>query len=74
MLGSGHRLVSPSCTAHRFFRLRSFQDPDKDKKINCFKRSVELRQERAKHSCSGIKAAPKRKDFLCKQDISELCE
>lgn len=42
----------------QIFRLGSFQDPDKDRKIDFINKRIELRQERAKHSCTSIHAAP----------------
>lgn len=53
----------------QIFRFGSFEDLDKDKEINCIKKSVELRQERAKHSCTRIKTATKKKDFLCNKTV-----
>lgn len=53
----------------QILRLGSFQDSDKDKKMNCIKKSVELRQERAKHLCTSIKAAPKKPIFCVTRTV-----
>lgn len=58
--------------ASLLFKLGSFQDTGKGKKINCPKKSIEVRQETTSPSCTSIKTATK-KGLSVQRGSFELC-